>query len=66
MARLEDDHEINCPYCGTGFSVRIDNTAGSQQSFVIDCENCCRPMEVEASMDDEGYANVIVKREGEG
>ena len=66
MARPEDDHEINCPYCGVNFSVRIDNTAGSRQIFVIDCENCCRPMEVEVSHEDDGYVNVIVKREGEG
>ena len=66
MANLEDDHSINCPYCGAGFSVRVDNTGGSQQSFVIDCENCCRPIEVEVSVEDDGYVSLIAKREGEG
>ena len=66
MAHLEDDHDVNCPYCGTGFSVRVDNTAGASQAFVIDCENCCRPIEVEVDVDEDGYASVIAKRQGEG
>ena len=66
MAHLEDDHEINCPYCGSNFSVRVDNTAGDSQSFIIDCENCCRPIEVEVSVEDDGYVSLIAKREGEG
>ena len=66
MAHLEDDHEINCPYCGTGFSVRVDNTGGGRQSFVVDCENCCRPIEVEVSVETDGYVSLIAKREGEG
>ena len=66
MAHLEDDYEIGCPYCGTAFSVRIDNTAGSHQSFIIDCENCCRPIEVEAVTESDGYISLVAKREGEG
>ena len=66
MSHPEEDHEINCPYCGAGFSVRVDNSAGSRQTFVIDCENCCRPIEVEVDVDADGYANLIAKREGEG
>ena len=66
MARPEDDHDIHCPYCGSGFQVRVDNTAGRRQDFVIDCENCCRPIEREVDVDAEGYAHLIAKREGEG
>lgn len=66
MTRPEDDFDIGCPYCGAVFSIRIDNTAGSHQSFVLDCENCCRPIEVEAVTEDDGYVNLIAKREGEG
>ena len=66
MAHLEDDHEIGCPYCGTAFSVRIDNTAGSRQEFVIDCENCCRPIAIELDIEPDGYVSLIAKREGEG
>ena len=66
MSQLEDDYEIGCPYCGTAFSIRIDNTAGSRQEFTLDCENCCRPIEIEADVEADGYVNLIVKREGEG
>ena len=66
MANLENDIEINCPYCSAAFSVRIDMTAGNYQAFIIDCENCCRPMEVEADVEPDGFVNIVVKREGEG
>ena len=66
MSSLEDDFDVQCPYCGTIFSVRIDNTAGSRQAFVLDCENCCRPIEVEARTEEDGYVDLIVKRCGEG
>ena len=62
----ESDHNIHCPYCAAAFSVRIDNTAGSRQAFVVDCENCCRPIEIEADIEPDGYVNLIAKGTGEG
>ena len=66
MSNLESDIEIHCPYCSVAMTVRVDHTAGSRQTFIIDCENCCRPMEIEADTEPDGYVNLIVKREGEG
>ena len=66
MRNLEDDHETNCPYCGTAFSIRVDNTGGDRQSFIVDCENCCRPIEVEVTVEGDGYVSLITKRGGEG
>lgn len=66
MPHPEEDYEIHCPYCGTGFTVRVDSTAGDRQSLVVDCENCCRPIEVEVDIDPDGSANIAAKREGEG
>lgn len=63
---LESDQIFNCPYCGAENSTRVDATGGSRQSFVTDCEICCRPMEVEVDIESDGYVNFIVKREGEG
>ena len=63
---LESDENFNCPYCGEVISVRVDQTAGSRQFFVTDCEVCCRPIQVEVDIDQDGYVNVVVKREGEG
>lgn len=62
----EQDFEYSCPYCMTVISIRIDCTAGSRQEFVVDCENCCRPIEIEVDIDSDGYVNLICKREGEG
>jgi transcription elongation factor Elf1 len=63
---LESDQEFNCPYCGEVIAVRVDRTGGSRQTFVTDCEVCCRPILVEADIDADGYVNFIAKREGEG
>ncbi len=66
MAHLEEDYEYNCPYCMELISIRIDNTGGRQQTLVTDCEVCCQPIQVEIEMDEDGVANFIAKREGEG
>lgn len=46
--------------------MRVDNTGGSHQAFVVDCENCCRPIEIEVTVEDDGYVSLIAKSEGEG
>ena len=66
MTHLEEGYDANCPYCMTGISIRIDHTVGKCQSFVTDCENCCRPIEIEMDVDADGCVNLIAKREGEG
>ncbi len=63
---IEEVQEFNCPYCAAVISVTIDTTAGRRQSFVTDCEVCCRPIEIEVDIDRDGYVNFIAKREGEG
>jgi hypothetical protein len=63
---LENDVEISCPYCGSPFSIRIDQTGGRRQEFVTDCEVCCSPIDVEIDIDEDGEPNVIAKRSGEG
>ena len=66
MSGLETDQEFNCPYCAALVSIRIDGTGGSRQFFVTDCEVCCRPIEVELAIDEDGYVSFVAKREGEG
>ena len=63
---LESDQSFNCPYCAASISIRIDQTGGSRQFFVTDCEVCCRPIEIELDIDSEGYVNLVAKRAGEG
>ncbi len=46
--------------------MRVDRTGGRRQDFVIDCEVCCRPIEIELDIDPDGDVNCIAKRAGEG
>ena len=63
---LENDQEFNCPYCGEVISVRVDQTGGSRQFFVTDCEVCCRPIDIEVVIETDGYVAMTAKRSGEG
>ena len=55
---------ITCPYCGERIELEIDCSAGDQ-SYVEDCSVCCRPIEVEIRIGDDGRANVDVRHENE-
>ncbi|MCG6871720.1 MAG: CPXCG motif-containing cysteine-rich protein [Gammaproteobacteria bacterium] len=35
---------VSCPYCGELFETALDLSAGSQ-SYIEDCQACCRPIE---------------------
>lgn len=36
---------ITCPHCGEDFQTSLDPNEGSAE-FVVDCEICCRPINV--------------------
>ena len=42
---MQVEESIQCPFCGQTSEVTIDTSVASQ-SFVTDCEVCCRPMEI--------------------
>jgi DNA-directed RNA polymerase subunit RPC12/RpoP len=48
-----DEREIQCPYCWERFTLLIDRSEGEEQSFVYDCEVCCRPIDVSVRIDGE-------------
>jgi hypothetical protein len=52
--------EVECPYCGEPTVVTPDEAGGRS---VEDCVVCCRPIEVLASVDDDGEASVKVARQ---
>lgn len=41
-----DERSIQCPYCWENFEILVDPSEGEDQSFVYDCEVCCRPIDV--------------------
>ena len=62
---VEDEAAFSCPYCGEALSLAVDPTAGARQRFVHDCEVCCRPIEVEVTIDRDGTAAIRAARDEE-
>lgn len=56
--------EIQCPYCGESIELVIDDSAGDQ-TYIEDCQVCCRPITVAVHLDEEGQPSVIVSGEDE-
>jgi transcription elongation factor Elf1 len=42
---MNDSLAIECPHCGETFSLAFEASEGSAE-FIVDCEVCCRPMNV--------------------
>lgn len=62
---MQNTAEYVCAYCGEANVAFIDFSAGSHQSYVEDCQVCCRPnvlyvhinedtLDIEISSDYEG------------
>jgi len=45
---MEIEHFFTCPYCWEEISFVIDLSAG-EQSYIEDCEVCCRPIQIRYS-----------------
>jgi len=46
------EYFFTCPYCWQQISMVLD-TSEDHQTYVEDCEVCCKPIEVEYRLDDE-------------
>jgi transcription elongation factor Elf1 len=46
------EHSFNCPYCGEEISMVLDPSV-RRQTYVEDCEVCCRPIEISYSVEDD-------------
>jgi hypothetical protein len=57
----DTEAEVVCPYCGEVVELGLDPGSGPHQSYVEDCEVCCRPWNVTVNFDDEGRATVELK-----
>ncbi len=49
--------EIHCPYCGEPIELIIDDSV-ERQRYVEDCSVCCRPIDVEVTVDENGDIDV--------
>ncbi len=57
----QEEYFFTCPYCWDQISMLVDLSI-EQQTFVEDCENCCHPIEVTYTVQDEAVVNVETKR----
>ncbi len=58
-----EETRIECPYCGETFDTTIDGSAGNQ-SYIEDCQICCRPIEISIQIDADGeLAGLQVRRD---
>jgi len=48
-----EEYFFNCPWCGEPISMVLDLTASSQ-SYIEDCEVCCRPIDIRFQASAEG------------
>jgi hypothetical protein len=49
---MENSAEFVCAFCGETNPTFIDISAGSQQSYVEDCQVCCNPNVLYISIDE--------------
>jgi hypothetical protein len=59
-----ETRKIHCPYCGESIDILVDCSI-EHQSYIEDCQVCCRPIELDVTVDLDGGPLVVVKHENE-
>lgn len=49
---------FQCAGCGEWNETQVDSTGGSRQSYIEDCQVCCKPNLLDVRWDGEGYVIV--------
>ncbi len=63
MNELES-RTIQCPYCGESIDILIDSSI-EQQSYIEDCQVCCRPINIDVSVTQNGDLSLFITHENE-
>ena len=50
---MQDTADYTCAYCGETNMTFIDLSAGSQKSYVEDCQVCCQPNVLYVQIDED-------------
>ena len=58
------EQSIGCPYCGETISILVDDSL-PEQSYIEDCQVCCRPILMHVGVDVDGEVSVSVQAENE-
>ena len=53
---------LSCPYCGESIEILVD-CGLEAQSYIEDCQVCCRPMTLNVVIDEAGNPQVEVSCE---
>lgn len=61
---MQNATEYICAYCGEENTTFVDWSAGAQQSYVEDCQVCCRPNVLYVRFD-EDFGSVEIDSEPE-
>jgi hypothetical protein len=59
---LQNEVEIECPYCGEWITLLVDGSAGDQE-YIEDCQVCCRPITLVVTVDEDGPPQITVRRD---
>lgn len=57
---MEIEHFFTCPYCWEQISFVIDLSVEAQ-SYVEDCEVCCRPIQITYTTDGEELTDFLAE-----
>ncbi len=52
---MQTTAEYYCAYCGEENTTFVDISAGFQQSYVEDCQVCCRPNMLYVRIDEDTF-----------
>ena len=61
---MNPEKRIGCPYCGEAITIFVDDSI-PEQTYIEDCQVCCRPIEVHATVDLGGDVVVDVRTDSE-
>lgn len=57
---METTAEYLCAYCGESNTTFIDITGGFEQSYIEDCQVCCRPNQLRLQIDPDSLETQIL------
>ncbi len=61
---MNPEKRISCPYCGESITIIVDDSV-AEQTYIEDCEVCCRPIVMHATVDYDGDVMVDVRTDSE-
>ena len=62
LMNLLQERKVQCPYCGEMIDVLIDDSV-PHQNYIEDCQVCCRPINFDVTVIEDGELTVMVSDE---